>query len=63
MSLFTHLAILAILVVDLVLGATVIERFLGRGPAIGFEFVIILGYLLFILQWGPPWGRRKGGDS
>lgn len=62
MSLITHLAVLGLLVVDLIFGAAVLDRFWGRWAALGFEFLIILGYVLFVLQWSVPWGRREGDD-
>ena len=63
MSLITHLAVLGLLVLDLIVGAPVIDRFGGRYAAMGFEFVIILGYVLFVLQWGVPWGRKESDDQ
>jgi hypothetical protein len=58
MSLFTHLGVLALLLLDLVFGGPVVGRFGGRWAVIGFEFVLILGYVLLVLQW-QPW-RREG---
>ncbi|MDZ4278266.1 MAG: hypothetical protein U1B78_03910 [Dehalococcoidia bacterium] len=58
MPLVAHLAVLGVLVLDLILGATVVRHFWGRWAATGFEFVLILGYVLFFLQWGVPWGHR-----
>jgi hypothetical protein len=62
MSLITHVAVLGLLIVDLLVGSVVIGGFLNRGAATGFEFVLILGYIAFVLQWGVPWGRREGDD-
>ena len=63
MSLYSHLAVLAALIIDLTLGAALVDNLLGHYPAVGFEFLIILGYILFVLQWGLPWERRERGDS
>ncbi len=62
MSLITHLAVFSLLVLDLIFGASLAERFGGRFAMLGFEFLLILGYVLFVLQWGVPWSRREGGD-
>ena len=59
MSLITHLFVFGLLVVDLIFGGEVVERFGGRWATMGFEFVLILGYALFVLQLAP-W-RRGGG--
>jgi hypothetical protein len=40
----------------------VIGGFLNRGAATGFESVLILGCIIFVVQWGVPWGRREGDD-
>jgi hypothetical protein len=58
MSIFSHVAVLGLLVLDLLFGGQMIERFGGRFAVIGFEFVLILGYTLFVLQL-LPW-RRDG---
>jgi hypothetical protein len=58
MSIFSHVAVLGLLVLDLLFGGQMIERFGGRFAVIGFEFVLILGYALFVLQL-LPW-RRDG---
>ena len=62
MSLIAHLAVLALLILDLLIGAPVVAGFGGRFAAMAFEFGIILGYVLFVLQWAVPWGRREGED-
>ena len=62
MSLFTHLVVLFILLVDLIFGAAMIERVGGPYAMRGFEFLLILGYIIFVLQWGVPWGRRERDD-
>ncbi len=59
MSLTTHLAVFAILIIDLIFGSAAVDRFGGRYAATAFEFIIILGYVLFVLQWGVPWNKRK----
>jgi len=60
MSLAMHVAVLGLLLIDLALGGQVVRHFLGRYPTIGFEFAIILGYVLFVLQW-LPWRDRESG--
>jgi hypothetical protein len=59
MSLIGHLGTLALLVIDLAVGGPVVSRLAGRWGLIGFEFVLILGYMLLVLQFAP-W-RRPGG--
>lgn len=59
MSLIAHVGVLALLLVDLALGGQIVSRYLGRYPTIAFEFAIILGYVLFVLQW-LPWRRPDG---
>lgn len=59
MSIFSHAAVLVLLVLDLLFGGQMIERFGGRYAVIGFEFVLILGYVLLVLQL-LPW--RRDGD-
>ena len=59
MSPITHVTVLGLLLVDLALGGQIVSRYLGRYPTMAFEFAIILGYVLFVLQW-LPW-RRGGG--
>jgi hypothetical protein len=58
MTLFAHLAVLGLVVLDLVVGAPVAGRFGGRWAAVGFEFAIVLGYIVLVL---PSW--RRGGSS
>lgn len=62
MSLLVHLAILVVLIVDLAFAATVVDRLWGRWAAVGFEFALILGYVLFVLQMGAFLGRRDDDD-
>jgi hypothetical protein len=59
MSLISHLGVLALLVLDLAVGAPIVDKLAGRWALIGFEFLLILGYVLCVLQW-QPW-RRPGG--
>jgi hypothetical protein len=59
MSLVAHLAVLGLLLVDLSLGGHVVRTFAGRYPTMAFEFAIILGYVLCVLQW-LPWRRDDG---
>ena len=54
---------LAVVIIDLIFGAAAVGRFGGGYAATAFEFIIILGYVLFILQWGVPWGKREEDDS
>lgn len=62
MSLFTHVAVLCLLVVDLLVGSLVIGAFWNSWAAMAFEFALILGYIIFVVQFGVPWGRREGDD-
>ena len=63
MSLTTHLAVFAVLIIALIFGAAAVDRFGGRYAATAFEFTLILGYVLFVLQWGVPWGKREEDGS
>jgi hypothetical protein len=62
MSLTTHVAVLSLLVLDLLVGGSAVERYLGHFGLTAFEFVMILGYIIFVLQWGVPWGQRENDD-
>ena len=62
MSFVTHLAVLCVLVVDLIFGAPMVERVGGRFLMLGFEFLLILGYVLFVLRLGVPWRRPESDD-
>ena len=62
MSFISHVAVLALLVVDLIFGGGLVARFGGRWATMGFEFVLILGYALFVLQM-VPWRRGQGPDE
>ena len=61
MSLIAHLGTLALLVLDLAVGGPLISRFAGRWALIGFEFVLILGYMLLVLQLVPWRDADRGG--
>ena len=61
MSLVAHLGTLALLIVDLAVGGPVVGRLAGRWGLAGFEFALILGYLLLVLQL-VPWRRPGGGQ-
>ena len=61
MSFISHVAVLALLVVDLIFGGGLVARFGGRWATMGFEFVLILGYVLFVLQLSP-WKPGRGPD-
>jgi hypothetical protein len=60
MSLIAHLGTLAVLIVDLAVGGPLISHLAGRWGLIGFEFLLILGYMLLVLQL-LPWRRPGGG--
>lgn len=59
MSLAAHVGVLGLLLVDLSIGGHVISHSLGRYPTMAFEFAIILGYVLCVLQFFP-WRRDDG---
>ena len=61
MSFATHLAVLGLLIIDLAIGAPLAGQLAGRWAILGSEFFLILGYVLFVLQW-QPW-RRSGPGS
>jgi hypothetical protein len=64
MSLIAHLGTLAVLIVDLAVGGPLIDQLAGRWGLIGFEFLLILGYMLLVLEllpWRRPSGRGGGG--
>lgn len=62
-SMLLHIAVFAVLIVDLIFGSSLVHQFAGRWASFGFEFVLILGYIIFVLQWGVPWGRRGDDDG
>jgi hypothetical protein len=62
MSLIAHLGTLALLIVDLAIGGPLIDQLAGRWGLIGFEFLLILGYMLLVLQL-LPWRRPGGGGG
>lgn len=59
MSLLVHGIALAALILDLLFASPVVGQFAGRWASVGFEFALVLGYVLFVLQWGVPWGRQR----
>ncbi len=61
MSLISHLVVLGLLIIDLAVGGPLIDQLAGRWGLIGFEFLLILGYMLLVLGI-VPW-RRSGGGS
>ena len=61
MSLIAHLGTLAVLIVDLAVGGPVVSHLAGRWGLIGFEFVLILGYMLLVLQFVPRRDAGRGG--
>ncbi len=63
MSLTMHLAIFVLVVVDLLVGGWAVGRLGGHYATTAFEFITILGYIIFVLQWGVPWGQREGDDG
>ena len=63
MSLVAHVGTLALLILDLAVGGPVVGRLAGRWGLIGFEFLLILGYLLLVLQLAPWRGTGGGGGS
>ena len=62
MSIVVHLFVLALLLLDLFLGSPIVARYIGRWAAVAFEFLLILGYVLFVIQPGLPW-RRQNPDQ
>lgn len=62
MSLTAHVLVLLVLIVDLIFVSTVIDRVWGHWATTALEFLLILGYVLFVLRIGGPWGDRDGGD-
>ncbi len=63
MSLTMHLAVLVLLVIDLLVGGWAAGKLGGHYATTAFEFVMILGYITLVLQWGVPWGRRERDDG
>jgi len=62
MSFLAHVAVLGLLVLDLAVGGPVVGKLAGHWGVIGFEFLLILGYALFVLQVAP-WRRPRGGGG
>ena len=66
MSILAHVVVLGLLVLDLAVGGPVVDKLAGRWVLMGFEFVLILGYALFVLNlapWRRPRGDGDGGNS
>jgi len=63
MSLTMHLAIFGLVIVDLLVGGWAVRQLGGRYAVTAFEFLTILGYIIFVLQWGVPWGQREQDDG
>ncbi len=63
MSLTMHLAVFVLVVVDLLVGGWAVGRLGGRYATTAFEFITILGYIIFVLQWGVPWGQGERDDG
>lgn len=61
MSLIAHLGTLGLLILDLALGGPLISRLAGRWALVGFEFLLILGYMLLVLQFVPWRDAGRGG--
>ena len=53
----------ALLIVDLSVGGWAIGRLGGHFATSGFEFVMLFGYIIFILHWGVPWGQRDKEEN
>jgi hypothetical protein len=51
-SLIAHVLVLALLGIDLFFGGSLAEEIGGRWAMLGFEFLLILGYAVFVLQFG-----------
>ena len=63
MSLTMHVAVLGLVILDLLLGGSAVKEYGGQLALTAFEFVTILGYIIFVLQWGVPWGQREQDDN
>ena len=63
MSLTMHVIVFTLLVVDLLVGGWAVGRFGGHRATSAFEFITILGYIIFVLQWGVPWGQGERDDG
>jgi hypothetical protein len=51
-SLLSHLLVLGLLVLDLFLGGELAADVGGRWAMLGFEFLLILGYVALVLRFG-----------
>ncbi len=54
LNLTMHVLVLAALVVNLWVGGDLVEAWAGHLARVGFEGVLILGYLVLVLQMGLP---------
>lgn len=68
MGLWRHLLVFGALVVNLWVGGDIVEAFAGGMARVGFEAVLILGYLWFViglsgLLRGEPDDSRPGDGS
>lgn len=53
MSPAAHVGVLALVVLDLALGGALVHRWAGRPALIVFEFLLLLGYAIFVLGLFP----------
>lgn len=72
LSLWTHLAAAAALIVNLWIGGDFVEAWLGHAARSGFELLLMLGYVVFVLGIRVPlafWRRpqeppnERGGED
>jgi hypothetical protein len=54
LNLLVHVLVLAALVVNLWVGGDLVEAWAGHMARVGFEVVLIFGYLVLVLQLGLP---------
>lgn len=62
LSLWTHLAAVVALVINLWIAGDFVEAWLGHGARSGFELLLILGYAVFVLGIRVPlafWRRPQ----
>ena len=63
MSLTMHLVVFVLVIVDLLVGGWAAGRLVCSYATTAFEFITILGYIIFVLQWGVPWGQGERDDG
>ena len=63
MSLTMHIVVFCLVVVNLLVGGWAAGRIGGHYATLAFEFFTILGYIIFVLQWGVPWGQGERDDG